>query len=55
MMSIAWSQGTSLSRSVRLPLTVSLVMMFSPVKSASTCSTARTSTFWKFSDSLSPV
>jgi hypothetical protein len=34
---------------------VSLVMMFRPVKSASTWRTARTSTFWKFSESLSPV
>ena len=36
MMSSAWSQGTSFSRSVRLPVTVSLVMMFRPVKSAIT-------------------
>jgi hypothetical protein len=55
MMSSAWSHGTSFSRSVRLPPTVSLVMMFSPVKSAITCSTARTSTFWKLSESFSPA
>ena len=55
MMSSAWSQGTSFRRSVRLPPTVSLVMMFRPVKSAITCSTARTSTFWKLSESFSPA
>jgi hypothetical protein len=53
-MSSAWSHGTSFRRSVRLPPTVSLVMMLSPVKSAMTCSTARTSTFWKLSESFSP-
>ena len=55
MMSSAWSQGMSFRRSVRLPVTESLVMMLSPVKSAITCSTARTSTFWKLSDSFSPL
>ena len=55
MMSSAWSQGTSFRRSVMLPVTVSLVMMLRSVKSAITCSTARTSMFWKLSDSFSPV
>ena len=55
MMSSAWSHGTSFRRSVRLPPTVSLVMMLRPVKSAITCSTARTSTFWKLSESFSPA
>ena len=55
MMSSAWSQGTSFRRSVMLPVTVSLVMMLRSVKSAITLSTARTSTFWKLSDSFSPV
>jgi len=55
MISSAWSQGTSFSRSVMLPATVSLVMMLRSVKSAMTFSTARTSTFWKLSDSFSPV
>ena len=55
MMSSAWSHGMSFRRSVRLPVTVSLVMMLSPVKSAITCSTARTSMFWKLSDSFSPL
>ena len=54
MMSSAWSQGTSFSRSVRLPPTVSLVMMLRSVKSAMTLSTLRTSTFWKLSESFSP-
>ena len=39
---------------VRLPPTVSLVMILRLVKSAITCNTARTSTFWKLSDSFSP-
>ena len=34
---------------------LSLVMMFKPVKSAITCRTARTSMFWKLSDSFSPL
>jgi len=55
MMSSAWSHGTSFKRNVRFPLTVSLVMMLRLVKSAITCSTARTSMFWKFSESFSPV
>ncbi len=55
MMSSAWSQGTSLSRSVTLPVTVSLVTMLKLVKSAMTCSSARTSMFWKFRLSFSPV
>ena len=55
MISSAWSHGTSFSRSVMLPVTVSLVMMLRSVKSAITFSTARTSTFWKLSDSFSPV
>ena len=38
-----------------LPVTVSLVMMLRSVKSAITFSTERTSTFWKFSESFSPV
>ena len=54
MMSSAWSQGTSFSRSVTLPVTVSLVTTLKFVKSAMTCSSARTSMFWKFSDSFSP-
>jgi hypothetical protein len=35
--------------------TVSLVMMLRPVKSAMTCNTDRTSTFWKLSESFSPL
>ncbi len=54
MMSSAWSHGTSFSRSVRLPWTVSLVMILRSVKSAITLRTLRTSTFWKLSDSFSP-
>ena len=54
MMSSAWSQGTSFSRSVTLPVTVSLVTMLKLVKSAMTCSSARTSMLWKFSESFSP-
>ncbi|MNY02003.1 hypothetical protein D3C86_1345570 [compost metagenome] len=50
----AWSHGTSLRRSVRLPCTVSLVMMFRFVKSANTWSSERMSMFWKFSDRRSP-
>ena len=38
-----------------LPVTVSLVMMLRSVKSAMTLSTERTSTFWKLSESFSPV
>ena len=52
---MAWSQGTSLRRRVMLPVTVSLVMMLRSVKSAMTLSTERTSTFWKLSESFSPV
>jgi len=55
MMSSAWSQGTSFSRSVTLPVTVSLVTTLKFVKSAITCNSARTSMFWKFSDSFSPA
>ena len=55
MMSSAWSQGTSFRRSVTLPVTVSLVTTLKLVKSAMTCSSARTSMFWKFSDSFSPA
>ena len=55
MMSSAWSQGTSFRRRVMFPVTVSLVMMLRSVKSAITLSTARTSTFWKLSESFSPV
>jgi hypothetical protein len=55
MISSAWSHGTSFSRRVMLPVTVSLVMMLRSVKSAITLSTARTSTFWKLSESFSPV
>ncbi|MDT4877568.1 hypothetical protein FQZ97_1131010 [compost metagenome] len=55
MTSSAWSQGTSLSRSVSTPETVSEVTTLKPVKSAITCSSARTSTFWKLSVSFSPV
>ena len=54
MMSSAWSHGTSFRRSVIVPPTESLVMMFRFVKSAMTCSSERTSTFWKFSDRRSP-
>ncbi|MNT24520.1 hypothetical protein D3C72_1599960 [compost metagenome] len=50
----AWSHGTSFSRSVILPCTLSLVMMFRLVKSANTCSSERMSMFWKFSDRRSP-
>ena len=55
MMSSAWSQGTSFSRSVTLPVTESLVTTLKLVKSAITCSSARTSMFWKLSDSFSPA
>ena len=48
MMSSAWSQGTSFRRSVTVPVTVSLVTTLKLVKSAITCSSARTSMFWKF-------
>jgi hypothetical protein len=40
---------------VILPVTESLVTMLSPVNSAITCNTVRTSMFWKLSDSLSPL
>ena len=43
-----------LEAQVRLPRTESLVMMLKLVKSAMTCSTERTSMFWKLSDSFSP-
>ena len=55
MMSSAWSQGMSLSRSVSEPCTVSLVMMLRPVKSAITCSTDRTSMLWKLNETFSPL
>ena len=55
MMSSAWSQGMSLRRSVSEPCTVSLVMMLSPVKSAITCSTERTSMLWKLNETFSPL
>ena len=55
MMSSAWSHGTSFSRSVSAPVTESLVTMLKFVKSAITCSSERTSMFWKLSDSFSPV
>ena len=55
MMSSAWSQGMSFSRSVSEPCTVSLVMMLSPVKSAITCSTERTSMLWKLNETFSPL
>ncbi len=55
MMSSAWSQGTSLSRSVTLPVTVSEVTMLKLVKSAITCNSERTSMFWKLSVSFSPT
>ena len=51
-MSSAWSQGTSFRRSVTVPVTVSLVTTLKLVKSAMTCSSARTSMFWKFSAQL---
>jgi hypothetical protein len=54
MMSSAWSQGTSFRRSVTVPVTVSLVTTLKLVKSAITCSSARTSMFWKFRLSFSP-
>jgi hypothetical protein len=53
-MSNAWSQGTSLRRSVTAPVTESDVTMLKLVKSAITCNNERTSMFWKFSDSFSP-
>ncbi len=37
------------------PVTVSLATRLRSVKSAISCSTARTSMSWKFSDSFSPV
>ena len=37
------------------PFTVSLMTMFNPVKSAITFNASRTSIFWKFSVSFSPV
>ena len=52
MMSRAWSQGTSFKRKVTLPVTVSLVTTLKLVKSAITCSSARTSMFWKLGESL---
>ena len=55
MMSSAWSQGTSFRRRVTLPVTVSLVTTLKLVKSAITCSRARTSMFWKLSESFSPA
>ena len=54
-MSSAWSQGTSFRRRVTAPVTESEVTMLKLVKSAMTCSSERTSMFWKFSDSFSPV
>ena len=53
-MSSAWSQGTSFRRNVTVPVTVSLVTTLKLVKSAMTCSSARTSMFWKFKLSFSP-
>jgi len=44
----AWSQGTSLSRRVKLPLTESETTKFRWVKSANTLRAERTSMFWKF-------
>jgi hypothetical protein len=55
MMSIAWSQGTLSSRRVTLPRTESLTTTLSPLVSASSCSTARTSMSWKFSVRRWPV
>jgi hypothetical protein len=40
---------------VTLPVTVSLVTTLKLVKSAMTCNSARTSMFWKLSESFSPA
>ena len=55
MMSSTWSQGTFCTRKVRAPVTESEATTLKLVKSAITWSTWRTSMFWKFSDSFSPV
>ena len=41
-------------REGRTALTESLAMMFRPEMSATACSAARTSTFWKSNESFSP-
>ena len=54
MMSERLVPGHILQAQVTLPVTVSLVTTLKLVKSAITCNSARTSMFWKFSDSFSP-